>query len=302
MEARSVTWLHRGGAEMASYRLRAQIPSAYCNDDSRINATGADISVFAKPHPDDLEVLRQINARGAKTVVDLCDDHFNHPQLGELYEAMVREAHAVVCPTQEMARRIRSHTQREAQVIPDSWENRGQPHADGNKFLWLGHQSNLKEILPYHAMLKKYDMTYCTGANDQVECVPWSTAAQEQLLENNTWKDITGNHHPTRRPREAGRATRDVHAKRQAWEACLMPDALCHVLVKRNRIAETTTAWVRCCRQKADVRWMACVDIWVPHTTHHRKIIPYLRHVLEIRRELVAPTRGCSIREEVLRQ
>ena len=97
MEARSVTWLHRGGAEMASYRLRAQIPSAYCNDESRINATGADISVFAKPHPDDLEVLRQINARGAKTVVDICDDHFNHPQLGELYETMAREAHAVVC-------------------------------------------------------------------------------------------------------------------------------------------------------------------------------------------------------------
>jgi len=182
MEARSVTWLHRGGAEMASYRLRAQIPSAYCNDESRINATGADISVFAKPHPNDLEVLRQINARGAKTVVDICDDHFKHPQLGELYEAMAREAHAVVCPTAEMARRIRIYAERDAQVIPDSWENRGQPHADGNKFLWLGHQSNLKEILPYHAMLKKYDMTYCTGPNDLIECVPWSTAAQEQLL------------------------------------------------------------------------------------------------------------------------
>jgi hypothetical protein len=34
-------------------------------------------------------------------------------------------------------------------------------------------------------MLKQYDMTYCTGPNDQVECVPWSTAAQEQLLRQN---------------------------------------------------------------------------------------------------------------------
>ena len=167
---------------MASYRLRAQLPSAYCGHDSRLNALGTDVAVFCKPHLDDLEVLRQVNARGAKTVVDLCDDHFEHPNLGKLYEAMAREAHAVVCPTAEMARRIRSHTEREAQVIPDSWEQRGQPHADGKKFLWLGHQSNLKEILPYRKMLKQYNMTYCTGQNDQVECVPWSTAAQEQLL------------------------------------------------------------------------------------------------------------------------
>jgi len=177
-----VSFMHSGGAEMASYRLRAQLPSAYCGHESRLNALGTDVAVFCKPHLDDLEILRQVNARGAKTVVDLCDDHFEHPNLGKLYEAMAREAHAVVCPTQEMARRIRSYTQREAQVIPDSWEQRGQPHADGNKFLWLGHQSNLKEILPYRKMLKQYDMTYCTGQNDQVECVPWSTSAQTQLL------------------------------------------------------------------------------------------------------------------------
>ena len=37
-------------------------------------------------------------------------------------------------------------------------------------------------LLEWLRVLKPYDMTYCTGPNDQVECVPWSTAAQEQLL------------------------------------------------------------------------------------------------------------------------
>jgi hypothetical protein len=182
MEARSVTFLHSGGAEMASYRLRAAMPSAYCGYHSRLNATGADITVFSKPHPDDLVMFQQVQARGAKAVVDICDDHFAHPKLGDIYAEMVRDADAVVCPTQEMARRIRVYAEKDAKVIPDSWENSGQPHADGNKYLWLGHQSNLKEILPYRKMLKQYDMTYCTGANDLIECVPWSTAAQEQLL------------------------------------------------------------------------------------------------------------------------
>jgi hypothetical protein len=158
------------------------MPSAYCGYHSRLNARGADITVFSKPQPDDLVMFEQVQARGAKAVVDICDDHFSHPKLGEIYVEMAQKADAVVCPTAEMARRIRQYAEKDAQIIPDSWENRGQPHADGNKFLWLGHQSNLKEILPYHAMLKKYDMTYCTGPNDLIECVPWSTAAQEQLL------------------------------------------------------------------------------------------------------------------------
>ena len=183
METRSVTWLHRGGADMASYRLRAQLPSAYCKHESRLNALGADITVFSKPHPDDLPIFHHTKGRGAKVIVDICDDHFQHPQLGKLYEEMAREAHAVVCPTEEMARRIRRHAERDAQVIPDSWEQRGQPHADGNKFLWMGHQSNLKEILPYQQMLKPYDMIYCTGPNDLIKCVPWSNSAQTQMLQ-----------------------------------------------------------------------------------------------------------------------
>lgn len=177
-----VSFMHSGGAEMASYRLRAAMPSAYCGYHSRLNATGADITVFSKPQPDDLVMFEQVQARGAKAVVDICDDHFTHPKLGDIYAEMAQKADAVVCPTAEMARRIRQYAEKDAQVIPDTWENSGQPHADGNKYLWLGHQSNLKEILPYQKMLKPYDITYCTGPNDQVECVPWSTAAQEQLL------------------------------------------------------------------------------------------------------------------------
>jgi hypothetical protein len=182
MQTRRVTFIHAGGADMASYRLRAAMPSAYCGYHSRLNARGADITVFSKPQPDDLVMFEQVQARGAKAVVDICDDHFLHPKLGEIYAEMARKADAVVCPSKEMARRIHEYVQKEAHVIPDTWENSGQPHADGEKFLWLGHQSNLNEILPYKQMLQRYDMAYCTGPNDVIECIPWSSAAQEDLL------------------------------------------------------------------------------------------------------------------------
>lgn len=167
---------------MASYRLRTQIPSAYCNYPSRVNATGTDIAVFSKPHPDDAMLLHHMKGQGTKIVVDICDDHFKHKDLGQLYEEFCRDADAVVCPTEEMARRIHEYVQKEAHIIPDSWENRGLPHAEGEKFLWLGHQLNLNEILPYKQMLLRYDMTYCTGPNDVLECVPWSTSMQGQVL------------------------------------------------------------------------------------------------------------------------
>lgn len=182
METRRVTFIHAGGADMASYRLRAAMPSAYCGYHSRLNARGADITVFSKPQPDEIVMFEQVQARGAKAVVDICDDHFSHPKLGEIYVEMVQKADAVVCPTAEMARRIRQVAERDAQVIPDTWENSGQPHAEGGKFLWLGHQLNLPEILPYVPMLKRYDMAYCTGPNEVMEYIPWSSAAQEDLL------------------------------------------------------------------------------------------------------------------------
>src|SRR5258708_28487838 len=56
-----------------------------------------DVIVVSKSAQDNNEILaRGMKGRGAKVVVDLCDDHFSHPDFGSRFRALVGIADHVV--------------------------------------------------------------------------------------------------------------------------------------------------------------------------------------------------------------
>jgi hypothetical protein len=103
-----------------------------------VNDFSADVLVFAKPMPAEVELAKKAKARGAKVIVDVCDDHIavNH------YQAMIDLADVVTCPTKEMARLLQG-----AEVIEDPYEyEECAPHMRMDRLMWFGHPSNLKTI------------------------------------------------------------------------------------------------------------------------------------------------------------
>lgn len=128
------------GANVASSRLRAEIPQAEL---AKLGIEqGSDILVYGK------HLLNGV-PKWVTRVYDVCDDHFNHPELGDYYRKHVDEADAVTCNSEEMARVISRETGRETTVIPDPYESKERPAGMGEGVLWFGHESNAKNILPY---------------------------------------------------------------------------------------------------------------------------------------------------------
>jgi hypothetical protein len=140
---RTVSFIHSFGESAASYRYRARIPAEQIG--AKINDFTADVLVFSKPQINDIEAARRAKKLGQMVVVDYCDDHFYHKTLGPIYREMADIADWAVVPTREMRKRVPS-----ASVIPDPYEYpEVSPHADGDRFLWFGHQVNLPAIVPY---------------------------------------------------------------------------------------------------------------------------------------------------------
>jgi hypothetical protein len=98
-----VSWIHSLGPGAASYRYRAQMPAEQVEritgHKCSLNAGAADVVVFAKPMPDDLQTIRMVKNDGARVVVDFCDDHFDHPTLYAVYRDMAKQADIITCPT-----------------------------------------------------------------------------------------------------------------------------------------------------------------------------------------------------------
>lgn len=122
---------------MASFRYRTQIPADYIG--AAINDGDADIVVFSKPWPEDVDLARYAKADGCKIVVDFCDPHFHL----EHYREMLRLADVKVVASQWS----RDHIIKDAFVIPDPYElPEIEPHADGERHVWFGHKANLKDL------------------------------------------------------------------------------------------------------------------------------------------------------------
>lgn len=164
---------------LASLRYRVLSPARYLKSRGHVNqfvrvdqikdeATAqslrADVVVVSKVFAQrTLEVARQAKSWQARLVVDLCDDHFDTPELGPVYRSLCRLADRVIASTGAMARVIELQTGVRATVIDDPFEGhagicRFDPQSDAGKLLWFGHPVNfdtLSDMVPSLARLSR---------------------------------------------------------------------------------------------------------------------------------------------------
>jgi hypothetical protein len=165
---------------MASYRYRAAIPAKELG--ASVNNGNADVLVFSKPMQGDLEIARQAKKDGTGIVVDFCDNHFGR---NELYDEMAKLADRVTCASVELYAQLKELGY-SAKVIDDPYEfGIEEPHANGDKYLWFGHQANLPEIIPY--IEHGFPINVVTGPNKILEgYTEWSEEnLKRELLSSN---------------------------------------------------------------------------------------------------------------------
>ena len=172
-----VSFIHFGDVWSASWRYRAKIPAGTW---ATLNDLTAGTLVFAKPQAQELMEMARAKARGARVIVDFCDDHFDWTH----YAEALRIADVVTCPTQEMARRIKA-LGKDAVIIPDPFEyDEMPPHCNGVNLLWYGHAVNkqsLQRILPD---IERYPLRVVSNFGG---AIPWS---HETMLEEFARADI----------------------------------------------------------------------------------------------------------------
>jgi len=131
-----------------------------------------DVKLF-KEHADfNLQIARNAKGQGKTILVDICDNHFGHPEYGPYHLEIVRLGDQIIASTERMAEIIYDRTGRSAMVIEDPVEGAQQParfnpnlstyrgwwhhlwHRPKKidampgrlRLLWFGHNSNLDTI------------------------------------------------------------------------------------------------------------------------------------------------------------
>lgn len=161
-----VSFIHKGGPDSASYRYRAAMPARELG--ASLNDLSADTLVFAKPHPEDLIEAKKAKERGARIIVDYCDDHFNYKWYREIGEL----ADEITCPTRAMAWHL--PRQFRATVIADPYEfPEEEPHTYGVRLLWFGHPFNLYSLERILPKLEGYTLHIVTSGKVD-GAIPWS--------------------------------------------------------------------------------------------------------------------------------
>jgi len=160
-----VSFIHWMNDTAASYRYRALIPSQAMG--ASMNDYSAGTLIFTKPQADEVLKMAEAKAKGAKIVVDVCDDHLDWPH----YKEAIRIADVVTCPTEEMAKLI-SALGREAVVVPDPYEfPLKAPHVRGDKLLWFGNKTNKQSLQRIMPNLDGYPLTVVSNFGGTI---PWS--------------------------------------------------------------------------------------------------------------------------------
>ncbi len=183
-----VVFIQRMGPMTASYRMRSEQPAKFLG--GSVNGGEAEIVVFSKPLPQDVEEAKACKADGVKIAVDIIDDHFRTPLVSQSYQDMVRLADLVITPTANMSDRLVKYGLRPADVIiPEAYdETYSDPHANHpEKYLWFGSQGNLKDIRPWikNGVLNGYNLNIVTGPNQNLghPWTPWSPEVQTRALQ-----------------------------------------------------------------------------------------------------------------------
>jgi SAM-dependent methyltransferase len=222
--------LRQGGegitSDLASARYRVLIPArqlARLEHQVQVAALGpggwpaavmeaaCDALVISKSFDPANEALaRAMKARAVRVVVDFCDDHFSHPQLGSHFRNLAALADTVVAATPDMAAVVRAHTGRDCSVITDPVEGpRGMPsfapRLPALRLAWFGHPTNLNGLLgraaELHALARRFPVRLAvvttpsvevaaqvaslaegTDGRATAELVPWSLEATWQAL------------------------------------------------------------------------------------------------------------------------
>ena len=146
-----------------------------------VHQIDCDAVVISKSFDPVTEALgKSLRERGAKVVVDFCDDHFRHPQHATHFHNLARMADAIVTATPAMAEAVRSATGRDSIVVTDPVEGprgvpRFAPRLPALRVLWFGHHLNLKGLVErapeLHALARRFPvhLTVVTTAMPQAE-------------------------------------------------------------------------------------------------------------------------------------
>lgn len=178
MSEKSIVWVHQFGEQMASFRYRALMPAQEVGKingyKTALNNGTADIVIFSKPIASEIETAEQAKRDGAKIIVDLADDHFTDSSR-ETFLKFAELADGIVTGTNAMRARIYDHTKRDSVAIPDPYEfPECAPHADGDCFLWFGHQTNLRELISILPHLKTRKLLVVTGPKQIPNAIQWT--------------------------------------------------------------------------------------------------------------------------------
>lgn len=167
---RSVTFAHYGET-VASSRLRAIIPQETLG---RLGVEkGKDVLVYGKHFVTDAQL-----AHFKRRVYDICDDHFDTPELGAYYLRHCNLADAVTCNSEAMRGRIKQVTGRDALVVGEPYESPSLPPSIGAKLLWYGHASNFADLERISPRLKHPLL----ALSNHPDSAGWSMEGQRQAL------------------------------------------------------------------------------------------------------------------------
>lgn len=170
--------------QLASYRLRVQIPARHLSCRYRIGAPG-DPTFFFKNG--DVDLARSLDCA---IVYDVVNDRFNSKS-GDKYLGMCEIADRITCASNVMAEIVKKHTGRDATVIDDPYEtDEKEPACIGDGVLWFGHAANLHSLLPHLGAVGE-SLIVCS--NFSGASVPWSLDNEAKCLQGAAVVLMTGN-------------------------------------------------------------------------------------------------------------
>lgn len=168
----SVTFKH-WGPNTASARYRAMIPARELDKMGIVE--GKQWLVIGK-HGWDWD---QETEGFEKVCFDVCDDHFGD-KFDQHYLIGIERADLVTCNSLEMQRLILEKTGRESVCIPDPYEQSEREPRLHDHILWFGHQSNLRDLLPWADRFPKLEVV--TGGS-MPGVTRWSPESMDEAFD-----------------------------------------------------------------------------------------------------------------------
>lgn len=180
-----VTFMAHRDGELASDRLRAQIPVEHLKQmgvDAHVRRPGDldtqrhDRILVASKHSWNQDIIAGYRA----VVFDVCDNHFEGPY-GSHYRTMVGECDACVVSTAALSQRIHEVTGSRAIVIDDPYEIAEREVRIGDTLLWFGHALGLGALRDSLEQLKGRRLEICTNIIEGVTPCGVTEYSQEAL-------------------------------------------------------------------------------------------------------------------------